>query len=52
MAGQGVRIYLGYPAGCEASDADSRKAFGNRYSETDIRQLAEIIEEHCRDYMT
>lgn len=34
MAGQGVRIYLGYPAGCEASDADSRKAFGNRYSTT------------------
>lgn len=31
MAGQGVRIYLGYPAGCEASDADSRKAFGDGY---------------------
>lgn len=31
MAGQGVRIYLGYPTGCEASDADSRKAFGDGY---------------------
>ena len=31
MAGQGVRIYLGYPAGCEVSDADSRKVFGDGY---------------------
>ena len=31
MAGQGVRIYLGYPAGCEVYDADSRKVFGDGY---------------------